>query len=243
MISLADIIYLRPQTRVTLPLKETNWKGVKRARARRKLMRRIYTASIGIFAFALGGIIGPYIPSLRLKTAYKIQQMKILASKGQALRGYISLLSGKTVETSQDDVSKIAALSPIPVKNPLQNEDGSIIIPFDEQFGLIIPKIGINAKVIASINPANPKEYQKALLEGVAHASTSYLPDQDGTVYLFSHSTNYDWFVKDLNAVFYLLKNLNEGDTVIIMYKGLPYSYKITDKRIVSPTSISYLMP
>ena len=55
-------------------MKSTDWGGVKRARAKRKLLRRIHTLAIGIFAFALGGLIGPYIPRLRLETAYRLQQ-------------------------------------------------------------------------------------------------------------------------------------------------------------------------
>ena len=128
-------------------------------------------------------------------------------------------------------------------KSPLENDDGSIITPVDDQFSLIIPKISVNATVLPSVNPADPVEYNKALQKGVAHAVTSFFPDQDGTVYLFSHSTNYDWFVKDLNAVFYLLKNLEIEDKIIVMYKGTPYSYAITDKRIVAPKDISYLVP
>ena len=104
-------------------------------------------------------------------------------------------------------------------------------------------KVAAQAAVIPAVNPANPGEYLDALQKGVAHASTSYFPDEDGTVYLFSHSTNYDWFVKDLNAVFYLLKNLQTGDTMVIYYKSKQYIYRLTDKRIVKPTEISYLVP
>ncbi len=200
-------------------MKPTDWGGVKRARAKRKFKRNVHTFSVGLIAFALGGFFGPSIPMLRLETAYRLQQIK------------------NSVKSTQNIVT------PSITSNPLQNEDGSVITPVDNQFGLVIPKIGVNAPVIAGVNPAKPAEYQKALAEGIAHASTSYLPDQDGSVYLFSHSTNYDWFVKDLNAVFYLLKNVNEGDKVIIMYKSIPYTYIITGKRVVSPSAVSYLVP
>lgn len=198
----------------TLPL--SAWIRVKHARRKRKRIRRLQTFSIGILSFALGGLFGPSIPMLRLETAYKFTQLK----KAPLLQ-------------------PVAALT----ANPLQNQDGSIITPVDDQFGLVIPNIGVNAKVIAGINPASPFEYNKALSSGIAHSSTSFFPDEDGTVYLFSHSTNYDWFVKDLNAVFYLLKNVNEGDKVIIMYKSIPYTYTITGKRVVSPSAVSYLVP
>lgn len=115
--------------------------------------------------------------------------------------------------------------------------------PQSQEFTLIIPKIGVNSPVIPNVDPTNPGEYDAALLTGVAHSSLSFLPDGNGTVYLFSHSTNYDWFVKDLNAVFYLVKNLETGDTIQISYHGKQYTYTIRAKKIVSPKDISYLVP
>ncbi len=129
------------------------------------------------------------------------------------------------------------------VFNPLVTEDGSSIDPVNRDFSLIIPKIGVNASVIPAVDPTKPGAYLAALDKGIAHASTSYFPDEDGTVYLFSHSTNYDWFVNDLNAVFYLLKNLTEGDLIVIYYKGKQYAYTLREKKIVKPTETSYLIP
>lgn len=101
----------------------------------------------------------------------------------------------------------------------------------------------MNANVIPGVDPSSKAGYIDALLAGVAHANTSFFPDQDGTVYLFSHSTNYDWFVKDLNAVFYLVKNLEADDVIVVLYKNKRYTYKITSKKVVSPKNISYLIP
>jgi len=129
------------------------------------------------------------------------------------------------------------------VFNPLVTPEGAAIEPVNREFSLIVPKIGINAPVIAAVNPANPGVYLEALQKGVAHAATSFFPDEAGTVYLFSHSTNYEWFVRDLNAVFYLLKNLEAGDLVVIFYKGNRYTYRLTEKRIVGPKEVGYLVP
>ncbi len=177
-----------------------------------------------LLALALGGITGPFIPSLRLESSY-----------------YSGLLS-------QMVVAKINPPKPLPpaipvLFNPLVTEDGASIDPINTDFSLIVPKVGINAPVIPSVDPTNPGKYLEALKTGVAHASTSFFPDEDGTVYLFSHSTNYDWFVKDLNAVFYLLKNLSEGDIIVIFYQGKRYTYRLREKRIVKPTEVSYLVP
>ena len=182
--------------------------------------------AMGLIALSLGGMVGPLTPAIRLETGYWRQ--RIIASVRQS----------KTDATTRP----LPASVPV-IFNPLVTEDGASIDPINKEFSLIVPKVGINAPVLAGVTPADPGVYLEALKKGIAHASTSFLPDEDGTVYLFSHSTNYDWFVSDLNAVFYLLKNLSEGDLVVIFYKGKQYTYKLREKRVVKPTETSYLIP
>lgn len=187
--------------------------------------RHSYTSiGLGLVAFALGGITGPLMPVIAMESSYYI---------------------GKVQETFK---KRVEAEKPLPESvpvtfNPLIAPDGSTITPINTEFSLIVPKIGINAPIIGSVNPLDEKAYSEALKQGVAHASTSFFPDQNGVVYLFSHSTNYEWFVKDLNAIFYLLKNLEAGDQIILFYKGNRYTYELREKRIVAPTEISYIMP
>lgn len=179
--------------------------------------------ALGLIALSLGGILGPMVPAIRLETQYAYQRVQ------------------GTINSKQKAVKPMPKSVPV-VFNPLKTEDGASIDPASKEFGLIIPKVGINTAVIPAVNPVDPGEYLEALKKGVAHASTSYFPDEDGTVYLFSHSTNYDWFVSDLNAVFYLLKNLTEGDLIVVYYKGRQYTYKLREKRVVAPTETSYLI-
>jgi len=180
---------------------------------------------IALLSLGIGGMIGPMIPEMRLEAMY-------LTSRATA--GVKNMLSAK-----KPPLPKSAPV----VFEPLEAPDGTIITPASQDFSIIIPKIGVNAPVVGNVDPAKPQEYDEALLNGVAHASTSFFPDQNGTVYLFSHSTNYEWFVKDLNAVFYLVKNLNAGDTVVLIYKGTRYTYMIADKKVVAATKTNYLYP
>ncbi|EKD87404.1 MAG: hypothetical protein ACD_36C00096G0004 [uncultured bacterium] len=174
---------------------------------------------LALLALALGGLTGPMLPAIRLEANYAYNQI-FSKPKEQSLPKSVPVLF-----------------------DPLKIENGSIISPINTEFSLIVPKIGINAPVIPAVNPANPGEYLEALQKGVAHSSTSFFPDQNGTVYLFSHSTNYDWFVKDLNAVFYLIKNLEEGDLIVLFYKGNRYTYRLREKQVVSAKSVSYIAP
>jgi LPXTG-site transpeptidase (sortase) family protein len=175
--------------------------------------------AVALIAFALGGIAGPLTPTVRLETAYLLKQANLaIAPPSHPLPPSVPV-----------------------VFNPLVTPDGASIAPVNTDFSLIIPKIGVNAAVIPAVNPADTKEYMDVLKKGIAHASTSYFPGE-GTTYLFSHSTNYDWFVSDLNAVFYHLKNLTEGDTIVLFYKGKQFTYRLTEKKIVAPSEISYLV-
>lgn len=190
--------------------------------------------ALGCIALSLGGLIGPLSPMLRLETQFALSQGYTKAKSWLA-----NTYSDKPTQI-QNPIVPAQALA---AYTPLETPDGSSIDPVDKQFGIVIPKIGVNARILASINPTKPEEYTEALKQGIAHASTSFFPDENGTVYLFSHSTNSDWFVRDLNAIFYLLKNLEPEDKIIVFYKEKPYEYKITDKKIVSPSAVSYLVP
>ena len=179
----------------------------------------------GFLAIALGGMAGPLSTGARLEASYYINEVKLAIQPSHEAK-----------------VQELPKSVPV-VFNPLVTEDGASIDPINTDFSVIIPKIGVNAAIAENVNPANADEYLEKLKLGVAHAATSFTPDKDGTTYLFSHSTNYDWFVRDLNAVFYLLKNLDQGDLVVIFYKGTRYTYRISDRRIVSPKDVSYLVP
>lgn len=74
------------------------------------------------------------------------------------------------------------------VKTYKENSEGSsnVIYPVDEDFGLVIPKIGANSKVIKDVDPYNDKDYQWQLTKGVAHAKGTAYPDSDGNVFIFS---------------------------------------------------------
>lgn len=117
----------------------------------------------------------------------------------------------------------------------------NIIEPVSTDYGIVIEKINANAKIIARVNPANEKEYVKALQSGVAEALGSTPPGDPGNLYLFSHSTDAPWNIIRFNAIFYLLRELNKGDRVIVFYQNRRYDYIVFDKVIVEPEDISYL--
>ena len=118
---------------------------------------------------------------------------------------------------------------------------GEVITPESTEFGIVIEKINANAKVVANVNPASEKDYIQALTQGVAHAAGTAFPGEKGNVYLFSHSTDAPWNIIRYNAIFYLLRELQPEDRVIVFYQNRRYDYIVYDKNIVEPSDITYL--
>ena len=122
-----------------------------------------------------------------------------------------------------------------------QKSAGGIIIPVDEEFGIVIPKILANAKVIAEVNPWDARVYQGALTEGVAHAQGSALPGEIGNIFIFAHSGADLVEANRYNAVFYLLYKLAIDDEIYLFYKGEKYIYRVKEKNKVGAQDVSYL--
>ena len=122
-----------------------------------------------------------------------------------------------------------------------RQETIEILRPVNTDFGIVIPKIAANSRVVAQVDASNYEEYIKALVEGVAQAQGTYFPGEGGNIYLFAHSTDNFWNVGRYNAVFYLLKELNVGDEIDLYYKGVRYRYEATGREIVDPDDVHFL--
>lgn len=115
------------------------------------------------------------------------------------------------------------------------------IIPIDKNFGIVIPKIGANAKIVPEVDPYNSNIYQLALTKGVAQAKGTANPTKNGNMFLFSHSSANILEAGRYNSIFYLLSKLEKDDEIYIYYKGTKYKYKVSDKKTVDAKDISYL--
>lgn len=107
--------------------------------------------------------------------------------------------------------------------------------PVDTQFGIVVPKINVNAKIFSEVDATNPDKYLPILKKGVAHLKGSAYPGQEGNVFLFAHSTDVFWNVGQYNAVFFLIGKLEKGDEIDIYYQGKLYKYNVLEKRVVAP--------
>ena len=114
----------------------------------------------------------------------------------------------------------------------------------DEQKGfyIVIPKIHAEAAVIPNVDPWNKAVYLPALRQGVAQAKGTAFPGQQGTIFLFAHSSGAPWEVNWYNTIFMRLGELKNGDEIILWKDGGKYVYKVREKKEVRPNEVSYLL-
>lgn len=107
---------------------------------------------------------------------------------------------------------------------------------------LTIPKISATAPIIENVNPWEKEEYLEALTQGVAHARNTALPGENGTSFLFAHSSDLPWRLTRYNTLFLKLGNLETGDEIIIAKEGTEYRYEVTEKKTVWPNEVNELL-
>lgn len=108
---------------------------------------------------------------------------------------------------------------------------------------IIIPKINVEVPVVYDINSIEEKAIQDALENGVVHYATTPYPGQRGNGVIVGHSSNNILNSGKYKFAFVLLRKLEIDDTFYLNYKGVRYTYKIYEKRVVPPTDTSVLGP
>lgn len=111
----------------------------------------------------------------------------------------------------------------------------------DRDFSLIIPRLDIAAKVVPLIDLSDQEMMTKALKEGAVQARRGASPGEKGTTYIFGHSTDSPLHISLYNAVFYPLKDITKDEEIIIIYKKMPYSYRVKEKKIINADNIQDL--
>ncbi len=166
-----------------------------------------------MIAIALLIVVATFLPLIGQEIAYSIQ--------GNSLP---KVESGKQ-KTSQAE----------------NKSDKNVLVPVDEEFGIVIPKIRANSRIHADIDWQNEPLYQKALQTGVAQAKGTSTPNMMGNMFLFSHSGVDFYEAARYNAEFYLLSKLEKGDEIDIFYKGQKYLYTVQESKVVNPDEIDYI--
>ena len=180
--------------------------------------------------FSIAGFIFTFGDVIKQEAVYRVN----------TLRGVQFIVPETIVQTRDVPASQFGRPSQFA---PLlaQERQMKTLTAKDIDFSILIPKIGATAKVVPNVNPGNEQEYLRALQVGVAHAAGTVFPGMNGNIYLFAHSADSIINIGRYNAIFYLLKELEAGDEIVVVFNGQRHNYTVFDKRIVGGSEVDYL--
>lgn len=108
---------------------------------------------------------------------------------------------------------------------------------------VIIPKINVQLPTVYDLTSNAENVVQKGLEEGIIHYPNTAVPGQQGNAAYFGHSSNNIFNKGKYKFAFVLLHELVPGDIFYITYENKVYSYKVFDKKVVSPDETWVLGP
>ena len=200
---------------------------------RSEIVKFLILRTIGNFLvlFALFGAASTFGPALYYEVQYRIVQ----------IRGIHFSVGHVPQKTNKPSTESVLDKTPISFADVLSGPKEQILTPIDPLFGILIPKLGANAKVFPNVDPSNPDVFLPILQKGVAHAQGTFFPGQKGNIYLFAHSTDNFWDIGRYNAIFYLLKDLRVGDDIVFFSQNVRHNYTVTKSNIIDPLEVSYI--
>lgn len=108
---------------------------------------------------------------------------------------------------------------------------------------VIIPKINVEIPVDYTQTTTDEAAVESALNDGTVHYASTSKPGEKGNVAVFGHSSNNIFNPGKYKFAFVLLHTLVPGDIFYLTYNNKVYSYRVYDKQIVSPSTVSVLDP
>lgn len=207
---------------------------------RKEIIKYLILRTVGNFLvlFTLFGFVFTFGPTIYYEINFKIDQakgVKYTVPDEQQVSELGKLMARQKAQGTANNPQE-SLLAKIDTK---PNE--KMLVPKSTDFSIIIPKLGINERVFANIDATDPNIFLPILQKGVAHAKGTAFPGMNGITYIFAHSTDNFWNVGRYNAVFYLLKELQPGDDIVIFFQNKRYSYKVFAQKIVDDSDTSFL--
>lgn len=200
---------------------------------KREMTKFLALRTVGNFLvlFSLYGVVATFGPALYYEASFRLIQA----------RGVKYTVSAATpAQTTAEPKQPKEAVQP-GFGAVLAGSTQQTLTPPDPNFSLIIPKLGATAKIFPNVDATKEEEFLPVLQQGIAHAKGTVFPGMQGNIYLFAHSTDNWWNVGRYNAVFYLLKDLQPGDEVILFFENRRHEYVVKESVIADPTEVSYL--
>jgi LPXTG-site transpeptidase (sortase) family protein len=108
-----------------------------------------------------------------------------------------------------------------------------------KDFNITIPRLGVQNVTLKTTDPFDHDYYIWVLNQGIGHALK--YPGENGKIFIYGHSSGYSWYNEAYKKVFRALNELEEGDEIIINYRGAEYKYYVTGRDIRRPDDLSVL--
>ncbi len=106
---------------------------------------------------------------------------------------------------------------------------------------VVVPSLHIDAPLVEPRGTSD-NEFEAALAGGVVHYPGTAEPGEQGTCYLFGHSSDYPWVAGKYKAVFALLPSIKTGEQVILFgQEGKPYIYTVTGTKVAAASDVQYV--
>lgn len=143
----------------------------------------------------------------------------------------------------------VSLLSTLSIIYPLIKEEltyrYSTYQPVDvtsDSFSISIPAIKLNSHISPNIDPWNKNKYSNALKFGAAHAQGTSMPGEEGSIFIFAHSSGNPWEQTYNNTPFYRLNKLIKNNIITLNYDGTSYTYLVTNLLEVAPSEVKYVL-
>jgi sortase A len=173
----------------------------------------------------------------------------VLVVAGLGLLGY-SLLAGGSPASAEDPGRVHGRISEeleakfhrsIPERIVETVRGPQVKTPESKQLRLTVP--GMERVDEVPVYDAAEPGYDRALHDGVVHVRGTGFPWQRGAnVYIAGHRVGYPGTKS--NLVFWDLNTLQKGDEILLTDSdGTSYTYKVFEKRIISPQEVGILQP
>jgi LPXTG-site transpeptidase (sortase) family protein len=171
---------------------------------------------------------------VQLKAKHHLQSLAFgLGTGALVLLVFLFGFFNELVVTPFIQPSRHAGATPI-----ILNTDGVATSDTPE---VIIPKINVQIPIDYNETSIDDVAVERSLDSGILHYPTTVVPGQQGNAAYFGHSSNNIFNSGKYKFAFVLLHELVPGDIFYLTYNKQVYSYRVYDKKIVSPKEVSVL--
>ncbi|OGH48241.1 MAG: hypothetical protein A3A51_04450 [Candidatus Levybacteria bacterium RIFCSPLOWO2_01_FULL_39_10] len=191
-----------------------------------------------LLIFAIFGVFATFGPALYYEARFRIIEARGINFEVADEPTGLGDLADQQAENNTTSQNQGGGAS---FADLLTGSTNQVLTPPDTQFSIVIPKIGAVSKITPNVDPSDKDKFLPVLRESVAHAQGSVFPGLVGNIYLFAHSADSFWNAGRYNAIFYLIKDLEAGDEIIIFFEKERYTYIVTESKIVEPDDVSFI--